>query len=47
MENVVIEFTAPENAVKLRYEARTYRNMDSNEAGGYIYYDDMELTEIQ
>lgn len=46
-KNVVIEFTAPENAVKLRYEARTYRNMDSNEAGGYIYYDDMELTEIQ
>lgn len=46
-KNVVIEFTAPENAVKLRYEARTYRNMDSNEVGGYIYYDDMELTEIQ
>ena len=46
-KNVVIEFTAPANAVKLRYEARTYRNMDSNEAGGYIYYDDMELTEIQ
>lgn len=46
-KNVVIEFTAPENAVKLRYEARTYRNTDSNEAGGYIYYDDMELTEIQ
>lgn len=46
-KNVVIEFTAPENAVKLRYEARTYRNMTSQESGGYIYYDDMELTEIQ
>ena len=33
--------------VKMRYEVRTYRNMDSNEAGGYIYYDDMELVEIQ
>lgn len=46
-QNVVIEFTAPEGAVKMRYEVRTYRNMDSDEAGGYIYYDDMELTEVQ
>ena len=46
-QNVVIEFTAPEGTVKMRYEVRTYRNMDSNEAGGYIYYDDMELTEVQ
>lgn len=46
-QNVVIEFTAPLGTVKMRYEIRTYRNMDSNEAGGYIYYDDMELTEIQ
>ena len=46
-QNVVIEFTAPEGAAKMRYEVRTYRNLDSNEAGGYIYYDDMELTEVQ
>lgn len=46
-QNIVIEFTAPAGTVKMRYEARTYRNMDTNEAGGYIYYDDMELIEIQ
>lgn len=46
-QNVVIQFTAPTGAAKLRYEVRTYRNIDSNEAGGYIYYDDMELTEVQ
>lgn len=46
-QQVTIEFTAPAGAVKMRYEVRTYRNMDSNEAGGYIYYDDMELVEIQ
>lgn len=46
-QQVTIEFTAPAGTVKMRYEVRTYRNMDSNEAGGYIYYDDMELAEIQ
>lgn len=46
-QQVTIEFTAPTGTVKMRYEVRTYRNMDSNEAGGYIYYDDMELVEIQ
>lgn len=46
-QQVIIEFTAPAGTVKMRYEVRTYRNMDSNEAGGYIYYDDMELVEIQ
>lgn len=46
-QQVTIEFTAPASTVKMRYEVRTYRNMDSNEAGGYIYYDDMELVEIQ
>lgn len=46
-QQVTIEFTAPAGIVKMRYEVRTYRNMDSNEAGGYIYYDDMELVEIQ
>lgn len=46
-QQVTIEFTAPAGTVKMRYEVRTYRNMDSNEAGGYIYYDDMELVEIQ
>ena len=45
-QHVEIEFTAPANAAKLRYEVRTYRNMDSNEAGGYIYYDDMSLVEV-
>ena len=45
-QNVQIEFTAPTNAAKLRYEVRTYRNMDTNEAGGYIYYDDMKLEEV-
>ena len=47
MATITIEFTAPAGTVKMRYEVRTYRNMDSNEAGGYIYYDDMELVEIQ
>lgn len=46
-QQVTIEFTAPAGTVKMRYEVRTYHNMDSNEAGGYIYYDDMELVEIQ
>lgn len=46
-QQVTIEFTAPAGTVKMRYEVRTYRNMDSDEAGGYIYYDDMELVEIQ
>lgn len=46
-QQVTIEFTAPAGTVKMRYEVRTYRNMDSNEADGYIYYDDMELVEIQ
>lgn len=46
-QQVTIEFTAPAGTVKMRYEVRTYRNIDSNESGGYIYYDDMELVEIQ
>lgn len=46
-QQVTIEFTAPAGTVKMRYEVRTYRNMDSNESGGYIYYDDMELVEIE
>lgn len=46
-QQVTIEFTAPAGTVKMRYEVRTYRNMDSKESGGYIYYDDMELVEIQ
>lgn len=46
-QQVTIEFTAPAGTVKMRYEVRTYHNMDSNESGGYIYYDDMELVEIQ
>lgn len=46
-QQVTIEYTAPAGTVKMRYEVRTYRNMDSNESGGYIYYDDMELVEIQ
>lgn len=45
-QQVTIEFTAPAGTVKMRYEVRTYRNMTSNEAGGYIYYDDMKLEEI-
>lgn len=46
-QHVEIEFTAPANAVKLRYEVRTYRNVDANEFGGYIYYDDMSLEEVK
>ena len=46
-QHVEIEFTAPANAVKLRYEVRTYRNIDTNEFGGYIYYDDMSLEEVK
>ena len=45
-QQVTIEFTAPAGTVKMRYEVRTYRNMTNNEAGGYIYYDDMKLEEI-
>lgn len=45
-QQVTIEFTAPAGTVKMRYEVRTYRNMTSNEFGGYIYYDDMKLEEI-
>lgn len=41
-----IEITMPENVVKVRFEIRTYRNMTTNEAGGYIYYDDMELIQL-
>ena len=32
--------------VKVRFEARIYRNTDTDEAGGYIYYDDMELIQL-
>ena len=45
-QQVTIEFTAPAGTVKMRYEVRTYRNMTSDEFGGYIYYDDMKLEEI-
>jgi DNA-directed RNA polymerase subunit F len=41
-----IEITMPENVVKVRFEIRTYRNMTTDEAGGYIYYDDMELIQL-
>jgi hypothetical protein len=43
-QQVTIEFTAPAGTVKMRYEVRTYRNMDSNESGGYIYYDDIIIS---
>lgn len=36
-QQVTIEFTAPAGTVKMRYEVRTYRNMDSNEAGGSTF----------
>lgn len=36
----------PENVVKVRFEIRAYRNMTTDEAGGYIYYDDMELIQL-
>lgn len=45
-QHVEIEFTAPANAVKLRYEVRTYKQ-SSNALGGYIYYDDMSLEEVK
>lgn len=45
-QQVKIEITMPENVVKVRFEARIYRNTDTNEAGGYIYYDDMELIQL-
>lgn len=46
-QTVEMEVTAPATATKLRYEVRTYRNMDTNEAGGYIYYDNMELIPVK
>lgn len=45
-QHVEIEFTAPANAIKLRYEVRTYKQ-SSNALGGYIYYDDMSLEEVK
>lgn len=45
-QQVKIEITMPENVVKVRFEARIYRNTDTDEAGGYIYYDDMELIQL-
>lgn len=45
-QHVTFEFTAPAGTVKMRYEVRVYRNMDSDEFGGYIYYDDMSLEEV-
>ena len=45
-QQVKIEITMPENVVKVRFEIRTYRNMTTDEAGGYIYYDDMELIQL-
>lgn len=46
-QQVKIEITMPAAAAQLRFEARTYRDMTTGEAGGYIYYDDMELVEIE
>ena len=47
-QNVVIEFTAPKEADKIRYEVRTYRGADEKgTSGGFIYYDDMELVEVK
>ncbi|WP_217932067.1 DUF6359 domain-containing protein [Bacteroides caecimuris] len=47
-QQVKIEVTLPENVVKMRYEVRTYRGEDAKgTGGGYIYYDDMELVEIE
>lgn len=47
-QQVKIEITIPSNVVKMRYEVRTYRGADEKgTGGGYIYYDDMELVEIQ
>lgn len=45
-QQVNIEITMPANVTKIRFEARTYRNMESGESGGYIYYDDMELIQL-
>lgn len=45
-QQVKIEITMPENVVKVRFEIRAYRNMTTDEAGGYIYYDDMELIQL-
>lgn len=47
-QQVKIEVTIPSNAVLLRYEVRTYRGEDAKgTGGGYIYYDDLELVEIE
>lgn len=45
-QQVVVEITVPEGASILRFEARTYRE-SAQQVGGYIYYDDMEMIEIQ
>lgn len=45
-QQVVVEITVPEGASILRFEARTYRE-STTQVGGYIYYDDMEMVEIQ
>lgn len=45
-QQVVVEITVPEGATILRFEARTYRE-STTQVGGYIYYDDMEMVEVQ
>lgn len=44
-QHVEITFTAPANTVKMRYDVRTYK-ASATALGGYIYYDDFELTEV-
>lgn len=39
-----VELTAPADAVKFRFEVRTYKG---TAAGGVVYYDDMEVSEIK
>lgn len=39
-----VELTAPAGAVKFRFEVRTYKG---TAAGGAVYYDDMEISEIK
>ena len=47
-QNVVIEFTAPENANKMRYEVRTYRGADAKgTGGGFIDMTNMAMVEVK
>lgn len=45
-QQVVVDITVPSGVTVLRFQIRTYRE-STTAVGGYIYYDDMEMIEIE